>query len=71
MLANWITLSRPAFSGFPADSAPARAVPSLTSVFRATAGLAVVFCVSRGLPVIVSSLRRYWGTYAAPQPEET
>jgi CDP-diacylglycerol---glycerol-3-phosphate 3-phosphatidyltransferase len=60
-----------AFSGFPADSAFARAVPSLTSVFQATAWLAVVFCVSRGLPVIVSSLRRYWGTYAPPQPEET
>lgn len=60
-----------AFSGFPADSALARAVPSLTTVFRATAWLAVAFCVSRGLPVIVSSLRRYWGTYAAPQTEET
>jgi CDP-diacylglycerol--glycerol-3-phosphate 3-phosphatidyltransferase len=60
-----------AFSGFPADSAFARAVPSLTSGFRATAWLAVGFCVSRGLPVIVSSLRRYWRTYAAPQAEET
>ena len=50
-----------AFSGFPgtADSAPA-----LLDVFLATAWMAVVFCVFRGLPVIISSLRRYWGTPA-------
>lgn len=47
-----------AFSGFPRYAA---ATPSMVSVFRGTAWLAVAFCVFRGLPVIVSSLRRYWG----------
>jgi CDP-diacylglycerol---glycerol-3-phosphate 3-phosphatidyltransferase len=36
-----------------------------------TAWLAVGFCVFRGLPVIVSSLRRYWGIPSAPRPQET
>jgi CDP-diacylglycerol---glycerol-3-phosphate 3-phosphatidyltransferase len=53
-----------AFSGFPA-TAMARAVPTLMTVFLATAWIAVVFCVFRGLPVIISSLRRYWGTPAS------
>jgi CDP-diacylglycerol--glycerol-3-phosphate 3-phosphatidyltransferase len=48
-----------AFAGFPGLM---RSVPSMMTVLRATAWLAVVFCVFRGLPVIVSSLRRYWGT---------
>ncbi|HEU5304839.1 MAG TPA: CDP-alcohol phosphatidyltransferase family protein [Gemmatimonadales bacterium] len=50
-----------AFTGFPtlADSAP-----RMMTVFRGTAWLAVVFCVFRGLPVIISSLKRYWGTPA-------
>jgi hypothetical protein len=33
------------------------------------AWLAVAFCVFRGLPVIISSLRRYWGTPAPSGPE--
>jgi CDP-diacylglycerol--glycerol-3-phosphate 3-phosphatidyltransferase len=59
-----------AFSGFASTSSPATLVPTLTTVFRATAWLAVIFCVSRGLPVIVSSLRRYWGTYPTAQLEK-
>jgi hypothetical protein len=39
-----------------------QAVPSMLQVLRVTAWLAVLFCVFRGLPVIVSSLKRYWGT---------
>jgi CDP-diacylglycerol--glycerol-3-phosphate 3-phosphatidyltransferase len=39
----------------------ALALPSMLSVFQLTAWLAVVFCVFRGLPVIVHSLREYWG----------
>ncbi len=50
-----------AFSGLPPETALARMVPMLMDVFRVTAWLAVVFCVFRGLPVIISSLRRYWG----------
>ena len=50
-----------AFSGFPAGSAVARMVPSMMTGLRVTAWLAVLFCIFRGLPVIVSSLRRYWG----------
>jgi phosphatidylglycerophosphate synthase len=57
-----------AFSGFPAV---ADAVPSLTTIFRVTAWLAVVFCVFRGLPVIISSLKRYWGTPAHPRPPQS
>ncbi|HET6836800.1 MAG TPA: CDP-alcohol phosphatidyltransferase family protein [Gemmatimonadales bacterium] len=34
---------------------------SLLKIFQATAWIALVFCVFRGLPVIISSLRRYWG----------
>jgi CDP-diacylglycerol--glycerol-3-phosphate 3-phosphatidyltransferase len=51
-----------AFSGFPEDSVYAGWVPSMMKIFLATAWIAVLFCVFRGLPVIVSSLRRYWGT---------
>jgi phosphatidylglycerophosphate synthase len=51
-----------AFSGFSAGGGPARAAPLMLQSLRVTAWLAVLFCVFRGLPVIVSSLRRYWGT---------
>jgi hypothetical protein len=50
-----------AFSGLPASTATAGAVPSMMTVLRVTAWLAVLFCIFRGLPVIISSLRRYWG----------
>jgi hypothetical protein len=60
-----------ALSGFP-GSAMAGRVPLWAGIFRATSWMAVVFCVCRGLPVIISSLRRYWGvratTVAAEQP---
>jgi phosphatidylglycerophosphate synthase len=48
-----------ALSGFP-ETAYARAVPAMMSGLRVTAWLAVAFCVFRGLPVIVHSLREYW-----------
>ena len=41
------------------------ALPSMWSVFQVTAWLAVLFCVFRGLPVIVHSLREYWGIPSA------
>ena len=50
-----------AFSGLPASTAPAGAVLSMMTALRVTAWLAVLFCIFRGLPVIISSLRRYWG----------
>jgi phosphatidylglycerophosphate synthase len=50
-----------AFTGFPAEGWPARSVPTMMTVFQIAAWLAVAFCVFRGLPVIISSLRRYWG----------
>jgi phosphatidylglycerophosphate synthase len=56
-----------AFSGLPAGSALLRSVPAMMSGLQFTAWLAVVFCVFRGLPVIVSSLRRYWGI-RSPEP---
>ena len=54
-----------AFSGFGGGSGLPQEVPWMMRVLRVTAWLAVVFCVFRGLPVIISSLRRYWGTPAA------
>ena len=55
-----------ALSGFPAGTRWAQPV---MTVLRGVAWLAVVFCVFRGLPVIVSSLRRYWGTPTSSRPE--
>lgn len=40
-----------------------RSVPAI-AVFQATAWVAVFFCVFRGLPVILGTLRRHWGTPA-------
>lgn len=50
-----------ALGGLSAESSLTRSVPVMMSGLRVTAWLAVVFCVFRGLPVIISSLRRYWG----------
>lgn len=49
-----------ALSGSPGTNLPL-ALPSMWSVLQVTAWLAVLFCVFRGLPVIVHSLREYWG----------
>lgn len=40
------------------------ATDTLHRVFRVTAWAALAFCVLRGLPVIVRSLRNYWGVPA-------
>ncbi|HEU4680314.1 MAG TPA: CDP-alcohol phosphatidyltransferase family protein [Gemmatimonadales bacterium] len=45
------------------------AVPTMMTVLQFTAWLALVFCVFRGLPVIVGSLRRYWGTPSTARAE--
>lgn len=55
-----------AFSGFPPETRLARAVPSMMMALQVTAWLAVAFCVFRGLPVIIHSLRQYWGKPAPP-----
>jgi phosphatidylglycerophosphate synthase len=47
-----------ALAGFPDFSG---AVPTMLTVLRVMAWVAVAFCVFRGLPVIVHSLREYWG----------
>jgi CDP-diacylglycerol--glycerol-3-phosphate 3-phosphatidyltransferase len=57
-----------AFSGLDPSSRLAQSVPPLMQVFRVTAWLAVAFCVLRGLPVVISSLRRYWGTPVMSSP---
>lgn len=54
-----------AFSGLSQESIFARVAPPIMSGLRILAWMAVVFCVFRGLPVIISSLRRYWGTPVA------
>lgn len=53
-----------AFSGLGAESRYAAMAPQLLSIFQITAWVALLFCVFRGLPVIVANLRRYWGTPA-------
>jgi phosphatidylglycerophosphate synthase len=58
-----------AFMEFPAHSSVARSVPSMMAVLRVIVWVAVAFCVFRGLPVIISALRRYWGIPAAPRAE--
>jgi phosphatidylglycerophosphate synthase len=57
-----------AFSGLPTLT---QTVPRLLTAFQITAWLAVAFCVFRGLPVIISSLKRYWGTPAQPKPPQS
>jgi CDP-diacylglycerol---glycerol-3-phosphate 3-phosphatidyltransferase len=54
-----------ALAALPPETSAARAAPGMLNVLRIIAWLAAVFCVFRGLPVIVSALRRYWGTPAA------
>jgi CDP-diacylglycerol--glycerol-3-phosphate 3-phosphatidyltransferase len=56
-----------AFSGLSPETSLASMVPAMMNVFRVTAWLAVAFCVFRGLPVIISSLRRYWGIPSSVQ----
>ena len=58
-----------AFMEFSAHSSAARSVPTMMAVLRVTVWVAVAFCVFRGLPVIISALRRYWGVPAAPRAE--
>jgi CDP-diacylglycerol---glycerol-3-phosphate 3-phosphatidyltransferase len=58
-----------AFRGFPRETPIALAVPSMMTVLHVIAWLAVAFCVFRGLPVIVRSLRNYWGTPSASRVE--
>jgi len=53
-----------AFAGFPVESTPGKTASPLLAVARIVAWIAVAFCVFRGLPVIIRSLRRYWGTPA-------
>ena len=48
----------------PRVSAAAGLAEPLHAVFRVTAWAALAFCVLRGLPVIVKSLKRFWGVPA-------
>ena len=48
--------------------AQALSLPELTRALQVMAWMAVAFCVFRGLPVIVHSLRHYWGV---PSPART
>ena len=49
---------------------PAPGVPWMMRALTVTASLAVVFCVFRGLPVIIRSLKNYWGVPSAARPQE-
>ena len=50
-----------ALAGFPAGSPPNAVAAPLHEAMVVTAWIAVGFCVFRGLPVIIRSLKRYWG----------
>jgi hypothetical protein len=52
-----------AFADYPAESWGRFALP-LWEAMQYAAWVAVAFCVLRGLPVIIRSLRRYWSTPA-------
>ena len=49
-----------ALSGFGPGTVPAGLVPSMIAAFQVTAWMAAVFCVVRGLPVIIHAARHYW-----------
>lgn len=57
-----------AFAGFPAGSGRALAVTPMLEILQVGAWMAVIFCVLRGLPVIVHSLKQYWDSPGRAQP---
>jgi phosphatidylglycerophosphate synthase len=50
-----------ALSGFPAESIPGQAAGSMLRPLQALAWLAVIFCVGRGLPILLAGLPRLRG----------
>jgi len=56
-----------ALAGFPPESGVAGWVPAMRESFQLLAWVAVVFCVFRGLPVIIHWMKQYWGTPAPAQ----
>lgn len=55
-----------ALGGFDPATATGRAAAPILEVAQIIAWIAVVFCVLRGLPVVVGTIRRYWkGTPAS------
>jgi CDP-diacylglycerol---glycerol-3-phosphate 3-phosphatidyltransferase len=53
-----------AFSGLDQGNRFYQTVPAMLQVLRVSAWLAVAFCVFRGLPVIIHTLKEYWRTPA-------
>jgi hypothetical protein len=53
---------------YPADPRWGGLAATLLRAMQYLAWIAVAFCVLRGLPVIVRSLRRYWSTPADATP---
>jgi CDP-diacylglycerol--glycerol-3-phosphate 3-phosphatidyltransferase len=58
-----------AFGGFSPGTPFTKAVDPMVAALQVLAWVAVLFCIFRGLPVIVSSLRRYWGLPSAARVE--
>ncbi len=50
-----------ALAGFGLETGAPAAVPTLLKIFQAVSWVAVFFCVFRGLPVIIRTLKDYWG----------
>ena len=57
-----------ALAGWPAGSSWQGYAAPLHEAMRYAAWVALAFCVLRGLPVIIRSLRRYWSTPADATP---
>jgi phosphatidylglycerophosphate synthase len=57
-----------AFSDYPDSTRLGGMAAPLLAAMQWVAWVAVAFCVLRGLPVIVRSLRRYWNTPAEEAP---
>jgi CDP-diacylglycerol--glycerol-3-phosphate 3-phosphatidyltransferase len=51
-----------AFGGFPAGELPGSLAEPMFGWLLVTAWIALGFCVFRGLPVIIGTLKRQWGT---------
>jgi phosphatidylglycerophosphate synthase len=50
-----------AFAGYPGATLMGRLAPHLGEAMAALAWVALAFCVLRGLPVILGTLKRHWG----------
>ena len=56
-----------ALAGFPAGGRAATLGAQMGEVSRGVAWIAVIFCVLRGLPVVIHGFKEHWGATVSPQ----